>query len=171
MGLNLVDTVLKKYKQKPWALISILQGIQEKVGYLPPDLLKRVAERMNIPLPQIYGVATFFKSLSLTPQGRHKITVCLGTACHVRGGEKILAEITDLLKIAPGETTGDGKFTLKVVNCLGACAIGPIMIVDDKYYGKMSASKAKKILAGDRRTKRGEIKKHIRTGAVKGSHY
>lgn len=170
MGLHIVDSAVKKYKQKPWALISILQSIQEEVGYLPPDFLKRVAKQMDIPLPQIYGVATFFKSLSLTPQGRHKITICLGTACHVKGGEKILTEITNLLKIKPDETTEDGEFTLKVVNCLGACAIGPAMILDDKYYGKMSASKAKKILAGDRRTKREEIKKRIGTGKIKGSY-
>lgn len=142
----IIDLVVKKYKQKPWALISILQDIQEKVGYLPQNILEQVAKKMNIPLPQIYGVATFFKSLSLTPQGRHKVTICLGTACHVRGGEKILTEISDLLKIESGETTNDGEFTLKVVNCLGACAIGPVMIIDDKYYGKMPASKAKKLV-------------------------
>ena len=144
---DVVDSTVEKYQKKPSALISILQDIQEVIGYLPPDVLKRVAEGMDIPLPQIYGVATFYKSLNLAPQGRHIITLCVGTACHVRGADKVLAEISELLEIEAGETTEDGEFTLRVANCLGACAIGPVMVVDGKYYGKMSASKAKKLLA------------------------
>jgi NADH-quinone oxidoreductase subunit E len=143
----MVDVVVEKYGQKPWALISILQDIQGEVGHLPPDALRSVAEKMDIPLTQIYGVATFYKSLSLTPQGRHTVTFCMGTACHVRGTDRDLAEVSDLLGIEPDQTTADGEFTLKVVNCLGACAIGPVMVVDGKYYGKMSASRAKKLLA------------------------
>ena len=146
MELDVVDLVIEKHKQKPWALISILQDIQDKVGYLPPDILKEVAEEMDMPLPQIYGVATFFKSLNLEPQGRHTITFCLGTACHVRGAGKIMNEVSNLLEIQPGETTEDGEFTLRAVNCLGACAIGPVMVLDGKYYGKMSASRAKDLL-------------------------
>lgn len=146
MELDIVDLVVEEYRQKPWALISILQDIQGKTGYLPPDILKRVAEKMDISLPQMYGVATFFKSLNLTPQGKHTITLCLGTACHVRGGEKLRSEISDFLNIRSDETTGDGEFTLRTVNCLGACAIGPVMVVDGEYYGNMSASKAKDLL-------------------------
>ncbi len=141
-----VDIATSRYRQKPWALISILQDIQEEVGYLPPDVLIRVAENMDIPLTQIYGVVTFYRSLSLTPQGRHIVTFCMGTACHVRGADKVLAEVSDLLGIEPDQTTEDGEFTLKVANCLGACAIGPVMVVDGKYYGKISASRAKKLL-------------------------
>lgn len=146
MEFNVVDSIVEKYNQKPFALISILQDIQEKVGYLPPDVLRQVAQKMDISLRQIYGVATFFKSLNLTPPGNHTITLCLGTACHVRGGGRILSEISNFLHIAPDETTEDGEFTLRTVNCLGACAIGPVMVVDDKYYGKMSASRAKNLL-------------------------
>ena len=146
MELDVVDSVVDKYEQKPWALISILQDIQEEVGYLPPDVLKRVAEQMDIPLTQIYGVATFYKSLSLTPQGRHTVTLCVGTACHVRGADRVLAEVSNLLGVEPGQTTADGEFSLKAANCLGACAIGPVMVVDGEYHGKMSASKAKKLL-------------------------
>ena len=146
MELDVVDIVVEKYEQKPWTLISILQDIQEKVGYLPPDVLKRVAEKMDIPLTQIYGVATFYKSLNLTPQGVHTITLCVGTACHVRGADKVLAEVSNLLEIEPGETTEDGEFTLRVANCLGACAIGPVMVIDGKYHGKMSASRAKDLV-------------------------
>ena len=143
---EIVDLVTSKYGRRPWALISILQDIQGIVGYLPPDVLKSVAEKMDIPLTQIYGVATFYKSLSLTPQGKHAITFCMGTACHVRGSDNALAEVSDLLGIKPGQTTADGEFTLRVVNCLGACAIGPVMVIDGKYHGKMSASKAKNLL-------------------------
>ncbi len=150
MELSIADVVVDKYEQKPWALISILQDIQEEAGYLPPDVLRRVAEKMDIPLTQIYGVATFYKSLNLTPQGKHTVTFCTGTACHVRGADKVLAEVSDLLKIKPGQTTADGELTLRVANCLGACAIGPVMVVDGEYYGKMSASKAKKILIESR---------------------
>ncbi|MFC1717649.1 NADH-quinone oxidoreductase subunit NuoE [Candidatus Poribacteria bacterium] len=146
MELNMVDGVVDKYKQKPWALISILQDIQEEAGYLSPEVLKRVAEKMDIPLTQIYGVATFYKSLSLTPQGRRTITFCVGTACHVRGADRVLTEVSDLLGVEPGQTTADGEFTLKVANCLGACAIGPVMVIDGEYHGKMSASKAKRLL-------------------------
>ncbi len=150
MELNIADVVVDKYGQKPWALISILQDIQEKAGYLPPDMLKRVAEKMDIPLTQIYGVATFYKSLSLKPQGRHIVTFCTGTACHVRGADRVLREVSDMLGVEPGQTTADGELTLRVANCLGACAIGPVMVVDGEYYGKMSASKAKKILIESR---------------------
>ena len=146
MQVDEVKLIVDKYSAKSWALISILQDLQDREGYLPRDILSEVAERMNVSLPQIYGVVTFFRSLSLVPQGKHTVTLCLGTACHVRGGAKILDEIARLLKIVPDETTVDGLFTLKVVNCLGACAIGPVMVVDDKYYGDMSASKVKKIL-------------------------
>lgn len=151
--------ILDRHKGKSWSLVSLLQDIQEKQGYLHRDHLKQVAMSMNISLPQVYGVATFFKSLSLVPQGKHKITLCLGTACHVRGGPKILNEIIDHLNIGPDETTRDGLFTLKTVNCLGACAIGPVMVVDDKYYGQLSASKAKRILDDYRKMRNEKITK------------
>lgn len=159
MKVKEVNSIVDKYKGKSWTLISVLQDIQEKEGYLSRESLKQVAIRMDMLLPQIYGVATFFKSLSLVPQGKHRVTICLGTACHVRGGAKIRDEIVDFLNVRPDETTKDGLFTLKAVNCLGACAIGPIMVVDDEYYGNMTASKAKKILAKYRKKKNGKAKK------------
>jgi len=147
MELNKIDMTVDKYGKNPWALISILQDIQSEIGYLPSLVLKEVAEKMEIPLTQIYGVATFYKSLSLIPQGKHTVTFCMGTACHVRGSDKILSEVSDFLGVEPGQTTEDGELSLKVANCLGACAIGPVMVVDGVYYAKMSASRAKKILA------------------------
>jgi NADH:ubiquinone oxidoreductase subunit E len=147
MELSIVDIMVDKYKQNSWALISILQDIQSEIGYLPSEVLKRVSEKMEIPLTQIYGVATFYRSLSLIPQGKHIVTFCTGTACHVRRSDKILSEVSNFLGVEPGHTAEDGEFSLKLANCLGACAIGPVMVVDGEYYGKMSASRAKKILA------------------------
>ncbi len=143
---SVAELVVKKHKKKPSALISILQDIQKEAGYLPASALKEVAREMQIPFPQVYGVATFFKSLSLVPQGRHQVTVCLGTACHVRAAARLLAEVAAHLGVAPGETTQDGEFTLKAVNCLGVCAIGPVMMIDDKYYGRMTPSRVRKLL-------------------------
>lgn len=151
---------MKIAKFKSWKIVSILHNLQKKEGYLSENALKQLAKKININLAQIYGIATFYKSFNLVPQGEHTVTLCLGTACHVRGGERILNEITNFLGIKPGETTPDRFFTLKVVNCVGACAIGPVMIIDGKYYGHMSAIKAKKILIEYKKYK--YEKKHIK---------
>lgn len=128
------------------ALISILQDIQAEYHYLPEEALRHVAKRLNLPLIQVYGVATFFKAFSLKPQGKHKCSVCLGTACHVRGAPFILDELERQLGIKSGETTEDMEFTLESVNCLGACALGPVVVVDGKYHGQMNTGKAKKMM-------------------------
>jgi NADH-quinone oxidoreductase subunit E len=141
-----IDSIIKKYDEKKEFLICILQDIQTKYGYLPKDALTRVAERLNIPLIQIYSVATFFKAFSLEPRGKHLINVCLGTACHVRGAERILDKIKRDLGIEAGQTTKDRKFTLETVNCLGACALGPITVLDGKYHGQMTTVKVDSIL-------------------------
>jgi len=129
------------------ALISILQDIQAEYHYLPEETLRHIAKRLNLPLIQVYGVATFFKAFSLKPQGKHKCSVCLGTACHVRGAPSILNELERQLGIKSGETTEDMEFTLESVNCLGACALGPVVVVDGKYHGQMNAGKVKKMMA------------------------
>jgi NADH-quinone oxidoreductase subunit E len=126
MELSVVDEIVDVHKRKSWALISILQDIQKYDGYLSQEVLRRVSERMEIPLTRLYGMATFYKTLNLIPQGKHNITICSGTACHVRGSDRILKEIMNFLNVEPGGTTEDGEFTLSVVNCLGACAIGPM---------------------------------------------
>ena len=127
-------------------LVPILQDIQEKHNYLPEELLRILAEKLEIPLRDVYGVATFYRSFSLTPKGKHIITVCLGTACHVRGGARIVDTLSDELGIKSGETTKDLQFTLETVNCLGCCAIGPIVVVDGEYYGEMGTGKALKLV-------------------------
>ena len=146
MNLSPVDLVVDKYQEKRTALISILHDVQDRYRYLPEEALKMVASRLRMDINEIYGVATFYKSFTLTPQGKHSITLCLGTACHVRGGPKILRELKSLLHIEPGQTTADRQFSLNVVNCLGVCAIGPVMMVDGKFYGEMNPIRAKKII-------------------------
>lgn len=141
-----VQSIIKKYNRKKEFLICILQDIQAEYGYLPKDALINVSEQLDIPLIQVYGVATFFRAFSLQPRGRHTVHVCLGTACHVRGAERVLDKIKRELKIDAGETTDDMNFTLETVNCLGACALGPIMVVDGKYHGQMTTAKVDTIL-------------------------
>ena len=141
-----IDAIIKKYNEKKEFLICILQDLQSRYGYLPKEALSRVAEKLNIPLIQIYSVATFFKAFSLRPKGGHTIHVCLGTACHVRGAERVLEKIKRDLDIDIDETTKDMNFTLKTVNCLGACALGPIVEIDGKYHGHMNTNKVDSVL-------------------------
>ncbi len=142
-----------KYERKRESLISILQDIQSEQKYLRDDALRIVARELNIPLIQVYGVATFFKAFSLKPRGEHMVTVCLGTACHVRRASAVLDEVKRRLGIEPGETSDDMCFTLETVNCLGACALGPILVLDGKYHGQMSPGKVKNILNTQRKNK------------------
>jgi len=141
VDLKKVSTIVDRYKGEGGALIAILQDVQSEYNYLPPDALKSVAEKLNIPLISVYGIASFYKAYSLKPRGKHLVTVCLGTACHVRGGRRIAAEIGRRLEIRPGETTKDMNFTLETVNCLGCCALGPVMVIDGEYHGGMTTGK------------------------------
>lgn len=134
-------------------LLSVLQDIQAKYGYLPEEKLIETAETLDMPLIDVYGVATFYKSFSLKPRGRHLVKVCLGTACHVRGANRIVEEIERKLAVRPGETSENGEFSLETVMCLGCCAIGPVVVIDGKYYGQVTPTKVESIL----RTIRGEI--------------
>ncbi len=154
-----VATIISKYSGNPDSLVSILQDIQSERHYLPEDALRVVARQLDLPPIQVYGVATFFKAFSLKPRGKHIVSVCLGTACHVRGAPAVLDEVKRRLGIEPGETTEDMVFTLETVNCLGACALGPIVVVDGKYHGGTTPGKVKKILPkeAERDTKYEEI--------------
>jgi NADH-quinone oxidoreductase subunit E len=146
VDLTAIDGILDKHGLEQRALIPSLLAIQNTYNYLPADALKRVSERMKIPAIQVYQVASFYKAFSLKPRGKHIVTVCLGTACHVRGGELLLDQIDRLLHIKPGETTKDMQFTVEAVNCLGCCALGPVMVVDGKYFGSMVVSKVERVL-------------------------
>ena len=132
-----VNSFIAKHKSQKKELIAILQDIQAEYNYLPQDALRNVSQTLSIPLIDVVGVATFYRAFSLKPRGKHVITVCLGTACHVRGGPKILDAFERKLSIKAEETTKDNLFTLEIVNCLGACALGPITVIDGNYYGQM----------------------------------
>jgi NADH-quinone oxidoreductase subunit E len=152
-----VFKIVKKYQSSRTALIAVLQDIQEKYNWLPPDALKCVSQELDVPLIDVYSVATFYRAFSLTPRGKHLVTVCLGTACHVRGAPGVLDRITERLKIESGCTTPDGQFTLETVNCLGACALAPIVVVDGKYYGKTTVKKTNTILDKYKNKKRRRV--------------
>jgi len=144
--LSNVDSILNKWRGNGSSLISIMLDIQSEYSYLPKDALIRVSEQLNIPLINVYSVATFYKSFSLEPRGKHLITLCLGTACHVRGAPDVLNEIENQLNVKVGETTPDNNFTLETVRCLGTCAIGPVITIDGKYFGQMNSKKLYSIL-------------------------
>lgn len=138
--------IINDYPKSKTSLIPILEDIQIEFNYLPANALKKVSEALTIPLIDIYGVATFFKTFSLSPRGRHIISICSGTACHVLGANLLAHEFERKLNIKAGETTKDGLFTLETVNCLGACAIGPIVVVDGKFYSQVKIKSIDKIL-------------------------
>ena len=131
------------------SIVTVLQSIQEKYNYLPEDLLKKTAQEMNIPLIEVYSVATFYKSFSLVPRGEHMIVTCMGTACHVRGSDAVTEEISRLLNVNRGATSNDGKYTLECVNCLGACALAPLVIVDGQYHGNMTPAKIHRLFKAE----------------------
>lgn len=146
MNLEYVQEIIERHNGQKGGLISILEDIQAKYSYLPSDALMQVAELTGVPLVDVYGVATFYKSFSLKPRGKHLISVCMGTACHVRGAPLIAKEFERQLGIGPGETTQDQEFTIETVNCLGACALGPIIVVDGHYFSNVRMSRVKHIL-------------------------
>jgi len=143
-----VAAIVDEYKSDKGQLISILQDVQAELHYLPKETLIQVSDTMDIPLSRVYSVATFFKAFSLKPRGKHLIDVCLGTACHVRGAPKLLDQIERSLRTSRGETTNDLKFTLETVNCMGCCALGPVVRIDGKYFGQMGPGKVDPLLAG-----------------------
>ncbi len=141
-----IEPILDNYQRDQGMLIPILQDVQAEFHYLPREALLEISEGLSIPLSQVYSVATFFKSFSLEPRGRHLINICLGTACHVRGAVRVLERIEEELGIKQGETTKDLKFTLETVNCVGACALGPIAKIDEQYWGEIKTDKVKPLL-------------------------
>jgi len=141
-----VTAVLDKYQRKKGSLVSVLQDTQSEIGYLAREALMEVSQGLDVPLSRVYSVATFFRAFSLQPRGRHLINVCLGTACHVRGAIRILETIEREAGIKSGETDKDLRFSLETVNCVGACALGPIVIIDGKYSGDMKTDKVKALL-------------------------
>lgn len=154
LDLEAVTEILEKHDGRRGGLIAILQDIQEHYGYLPEQALRTVARRTKHSLVDVYGVATFYRSFSLQPRGEHLISVCLGTACHVRGAPAVVEEFERQLGIRAGETTPDMRFTLETVNCLGACALGPIVVLDGQYFPNVNTSQVKRILSNGRKAGR-----------------
>jgi len=142
-----IEAIIDRFRADKGQLVSILQDIQDEYYYLPKDALEKVSQILDIPLSQVYSMATFFRAFSLTPRGRHLIKVCLGTACHVRGAPRVLEKMERDLGIDRGGTTDDLKFTLETVNCVGCCALGPMVLIDEEYFGQMKSDKVNSLLA------------------------
>ena len=141
--LDKITQITDKYQSDPSMLIQILLEIQRENHWLSKESLTLVSERLGVPLNRIYQITTFYKAFSLIPKGQHIVTVCTGTACHVRGSPRIVDRVQEILGIGPGETTSDLNFSLETVNCLGCCALGPVMVVDGEYHGHLSPGEVK----------------------------
>ena len=146
LNLTKLDEILSKYKDQDGVLISVLQEVQAEFGWIPREAIKRIADALEVSLGQVFGVLTFYAQFYLTPRGRNTIRACRGTACYVRGGRSALRAIEQTLGIEEGETTSDFKFSLETVACLGVCAMGPVMVVNQTYFGKMAPRKVETIL-------------------------
>ena len=153
---NTLDTILEKRRSQPQQLIEVLQDVQQVFGYIPQETMTTVSKELGVPLIEVSRVAHFYKAFSLKPLGKHVITLCMGTACHVRGSDMIFEEALDELAVEAGETTSDGMFTVQSVNCLGACALGPVVVLDGTYHDHMSLSKLKKLIESVREAEKGE---------------
>ena len=138
--------IVKKRRGDKSALIAVLQDIQEAFNYLPKEALKTAAKAMNVPFSRVYEAATFYTAFSLKPRGENVIKICLGTACHVRGAAILQDRFETTLGIKPGQTTKDGKFSLETVNCVGACALGPVVVINTDYHGQVTSNKVDKII-------------------------
>lgn len=141
-----VDGIIARYKSKPGALIPVLEEVQEAIGYLPDTIQKKIAEGMQVPLSEVYGVVSFYSFFTMIPKGRHVTRCCLGTACYVRGGKQNMERLKEVLKIDSGGTTADLKFSLETVRCLGACGLAPVITVDEDTYRQVKPSKLSEIL-------------------------
>lgn len=146
MDNDKVDALIEKHHGEPSSLIQILLDIQSANHWLPREALERVSEKLQVPMARIQHVATFYKAFSLVPKGRNQIHICVGTACHVRGAQRVLDTVQDLTGIQPGETDLELKFSLETVNCLGCCALGPVMEVNKKTFGKLSPGETAGVL-------------------------
>ena len=146
MDNDKIDKIIDKYHGDDSSLIQVLLEIQSENRWLPKDALEKVSKKLNVPLNRIQHIVTFYKAFSLVPKGRHEVHLCTGTACHVRGATRVLDTVQDLIGIKPGETDQELKFSLETVSCVGCCALGPVMVVDGEYHGKMAPAKAEEVL-------------------------
>ena len=145
--INFIKEVCKSYGNKAGEVINVLHKVQGEFGYLPAEVQELVAKELNIPVSRVYGIVSFYSFFTMTPKGQYPISVCLGTACYVRGAEKVLDELKRQLGIGVGEVTPDGKFSLTCLRCVGACGLAPVIEVGDKVYGRMTPDRVKDVLA------------------------
>ena len=145
--INFIKDVCKSYGNKPGEVINVLHKVQGEYGYLPAEIQELVAKELGIPVSRVYGIVSFYSFFTMTPKGEHPISVCLGTACYVRGAEKVLDELKRQLGINVGEVTPDGKFSLTCLRCVGACGLAPVIEVGDKVYGRMTPDRVKDVIA------------------------
>ena len=145
---ELIEQIVSRYGGERGMLIPMMQDLQAAYGYLPADQLRRLARRLELPLSRLYAVATFYASFRLAPKGLHEVTLCVGTVCHLKGADRIAEMIRQEFQVEPGGTTPDGLFSFQAVNCLGACAVAPVMVVDGKYYNSMTTESALEVLHG-----------------------
>lgn len=141
-----ITSICEKYGNDEGELINILHETQNLIGYLPEEVQRLVAKNLNIPVIRVYGVITFYTYFTERPKGKHPVSICLGTACYVRGSERLLDEVKRVLNIEVGETTPDGKFSLDCLRCVGACGLAPVMMIGDKVYGRLQSKDVKKII-------------------------
>ena len=142
-----LNSIIEKFKGKPGGLIPVLEEAQVALEFIPISVQKRIASGLNLPLSRVYGVVTFYSFFTMTPRGKHTVRVCLGTACYVRGGKSIAETLQKALGINDGETTPDRMFTLETVRCLGACGLGPVVVVDEDIHGRLKSGKVKEVLS------------------------
>ena len=146
MDIGTIDRIIDKHDGEASALIQILLEIQSENKWLPKAALNRISEKLAVPMSQIQHITTFYKTFSLVPKGRHEVHVCMGTACHVRGAERILDAVEEATGVKPGETDPDLNFSVETVNCLGCCALGPVMVVDGEYHGNVTPAETTEVL-------------------------
>lgn len=145
--IDKIKEICKSFNNKEGELINVLHKVQSTFGYLPAEIQEVVAQELNVAVAKVYGVVTFYSFFTMLPKGKHPISICTGTACYVRGAEKVLDEIKKELKIEVGETTGDGKFSISCLRCVGACGLAPVVMVGEKTYGRVSPEMVKDIIA------------------------
>jgi NADH-quinone oxidoreductase subunit E len=146
MDIGKIDQIIDRHHGEASSLIQILLDIQVENNWLPKDALTRVSERLAVPMSRIQHITTFYKTFSLVPKGRHEVHVCMGTACHVRGAQAILEVVEEVTGVKPGETDADLNFSVETVNCLGCCALGPVMVVDGEYHGNVDRIETGQVL-------------------------
>jgi len=152
MNLTNIDAIIERYDRAPSALLAIMQDVQDEERYLPKEAMNRIADQLSIPISRVYQMATFFESFHLEPRGKYVCTVCMGTACHVRGAQRLVEQLERDLDVAAGGTTQDMMFTIEEVNCVGACALGPLVIINGDYHGNMTSSGLQKVVKQIKKT-------------------